>query len=48
MANAFPLDSAIVAAVISVVVTGIVILYKEHKLEPAKWKKDARFAFMEK
>ncbi len=44
----FLLDSAIVAAIISVAVTGIMILYKEHKLEPVKWKKDARLALIEK
>lgn len=44
----FPLDSAIIAAIISVSVTGIMILYKEHKLEPNRWKKDAKVSVLEK
>ena len=44
----FSLDSVIIAAVISAVITGVIIIYKEHKLEPTKWKKDARLALIEK
>lgn len=48
MSTDFPLDSAIIAAIISVSVTGIMILYKEHRLEPNRWKKDAKVSVLEK
>ena len=33
---------------ISAVITGVIIIYKEYKLEPTKWKKDVKLALIEK
>jgi hypothetical protein len=44
----FPYDSAIIATVISVAISLVVLAYREKKLEPDKWKKNAKLATMDK
>lgn len=48
MPTDFPLDSAIVAVVISALVTGLIIIIKEYRIEPNKWKKDKKLDILDK
>ena len=44
----FPIDSAIVAAIVSGSIVIAFLLYKEKKLEPQKWKNNAKLQTIEK
>ncbi len=44
----FPFDSAIIATVISISISLIVLLLREKKLDPEKWKKNTKLSTIEK
>ena len=44
----FPWDSAIIATVISLSISIVILLIREKKIEPEKWKKNAQLSTLEK
>jgi len=44
----FPLDSAIIAVIISSVIASLIVLIREKKIEPERWKKTTKLQTIEK